>query len=133
MRPVKWLPQVRLRCRAPNEFFLPDSDAGRGIEDLREPRRRAASPSRSRERIALTVTDAERGQHQGQHGDDLGIHGVGGKARQRLQGWTAGGHRGGPRVKVRQREARAGRFRNEGLVGRSGARQGAGLECGWGL
>lgn len=33
----------------------------------------------------LTVTDAERGQHQGQHGDDLGVHGVGGRARRRLQ------------------------------------------------
>ena len=49
----------------------------------------------------FTVTDAERGQHQGQHGDDLGVHGVGGRARRRLQSWTARGHRGGPRVKVR--------------------------------
>lgn len=46
----------------------------------------------------LTVTDAERGQHQGQHGDDLGVHGVGGRARRRLQSWAARGHRGGPRV-----------------------------------
>lgn len=45
----------------------------------------------------FTVTDAERGQHQGQHGDDLGVHGVGGRARRRLQSWTARGHRGGPR------------------------------------
>lgn len=42
----------------------------------------------------LTVTDAERGQHQGQHGDDLGVHGVGGRARRRLQSWAARGHRG---------------------------------------
>lgn len=39
----------------------------------------------------FTVTDAERGQHQGQHGDDLGVHGVGGRARRRLQSWTARG------------------------------------------
>lgn len=81
----------------------------------------------------LTVTDAESGQHQGQHGDDLGVHGVGGRARRRLQSWTARGHRGGPRVKVGQREASAGRFRGENQAGRGGARQGAGLECGWGL
>lgn len=70
----------------------------------------------------LTVTDAERGQHQGQHGDDLGVHGVGGRARRRLQSWAARGHRGGPRVKVRQRVARAGRFRAENQAGRGSSR-----------
>lgn len=131
--PVEWLPQVRSWSAEPNEFFLCDSGAGRRTADLEEPRHRASSPSRARARIALTVTDADSGQHQDQHGDDLGVHGVGGRARRRLQGWTARGHRGGPRVKVRQRETRAGRFRSERLAGRGGARQGAGLECGWGL
>lgn len=103
-------------------------DVGSGDMALEESARASVAQA-----DGLPITDAERGQHQGQHGDDLGIHGVGGRARWRLQGWTAGGHRGGPRVKVRQREARAGRFRSERLVGRGGARQGAGLECGWGL
>lgn len=44
-----------------------------------EPGAGSRAPAQPPPPSALTVAEAERSQHEGQHGDDLGIHGTGGR------------------------------------------------------
>lgn len=51
-----------------------------------EPGARSRGPAQPPPPSALTIAEAERSQHEGQHRDDLGIHGTGGRRRQGNQG-----------------------------------------------
>lgn len=72
--------------------------AQEGAEQRRprtEPGTRSRAPTQPPLPSALTIAEAERSQHEGQHGDDLGIHGTGGRRRQEIEGRRRSEHNGG--------------------------------------
>lgn len=77
---------VLLRFERPKEAAASTSPVQRGANWVRSGQRglrhRSRGPARSLAptsppRSALTVAEAQRNQHDGQHDDDLGIHGTG--------------------------------------------------------